>query len=62
MADLERIAPPVPTLPAPIGRNVGSRQRRPPEREPQPRAAPDAAAGSTAPPRNSVSDHIDEYA
>jgi hypothetical protein len=32
MADLERIAPPAPTLPTPIGRNV-ARRRRPPECE-----------------------------
>jgi hypothetical protein len=58
VADLERIAPAVPTLPTPIGRNVGSK-RRAPEREPRPRSPADADAGS-APPKPE-SDHIDEY-
>jgi hypothetical protein len=57
MADLERIAPPVPTLPTPIGRNVGSKRRRPSEREPKPEPEPPP----TQPSRKPESDHIDEY-
>jgi hypothetical protein len=60
MADLERIAPLVPTLPTPVGRNVGSQRRRPPEREPHPRPAPGSAPESSSH-RKPESDHIDEY-
>jgi hypothetical protein len=60
MADLERIAPPVPTLPTPIGRNVGSKRRRPLGSEPQRRSTTEAVAGSSQP-HNPESDHIDEY-
>jgi len=58
MADVERIAPPVPTLPAPVGRNVGSQGRRRPPQGP-PRRAPaeeDPAKRDQPPP-----EHIDEY-
>jgi hypothetical protein len=57
MADVERIAPPVPTLPPPVGRGVGTNRRgqreRPPpaERKPEPPRKDDRQ-----PP-----DHIDEY-
>ena len=54
MADLERITPPVPTLPTPIGRNVSNRRRRP-EPEPKSRPEPDSL------PPKPESDHIDEY-
>jgi hypothetical protein len=57
MADLERIAPPVPTLPTPIGRNVGSKRRRPSEREPKREPEPPPADA----PHKPESDHIDEY-
>ena len=40
MADVERIAPPVPTLPPPVGRNVGSGRRQRPPLEPPTRRAP----------------------
>ena len=40
MADVERIAPPVPTLPPPVGRNVGSGRRQRPPLEPPPRRSP----------------------
>jgi hypothetical protein len=59
MADVERIAPPVPTLPSPVGRNIGSgrRQRQPLEpparRKPPPPGEP--------PERNDPPEHIDEY-
>ena len=59
MADLERIAPPAPTLPTPIGRNV-ARRRRPPEREQRPGSASASEPGSPPPPKTE-SDHIDEY-
>jgi hypothetical protein len=59
VADVERIAPPVPTLPAPVGRNVDGKRRRPaqsgeqPERDAPPPESPDP---------QTPSDHIDEYA
>lgn len=58
MADVERITPPVPTLPPPVGRNIGSgrRQRQPPE--PPPRRAP---AEDERTPRDRPPEHIDEY-
>jgi hypothetical protein len=56
MGDLERIRPPVPTLPTPIGQDVSNR-RRPPapksKRDPEPDPAPNPKPDS---------DHIDEYA
>jgi hypothetical protein len=58
MADVERIAPPVPTLPPPVGRNIGSgRRQRPPPDRPARRAPGDddkIEPGSSP-------DHIDEY-
>ncbi len=58
MADVERITPPVPTLPAPVGRSVGERQRRAPRggrgRPPDRRQDPPAD-------RKPDTDHIDEY-
>ena len=58
MADVERITPPVPTLPAPIGRGVGSRRRQSPrqDRKPQPKPEVPETTGSDQQP-----DHIDEY-
>jgi hypothetical protein len=58
MADVERIAPPVPTLPPPIGRNIGSGRRQRPPLEPPARRPP--AEGNEAPP-DQPPDHIDEY-
>jgi hypothetical protein len=58
MADLERIAPPVPTLPSPVGRNIGSgrRQRPPPDRPARRAPGDDDKTQPSSPP-----DHIDEY-
>lgn len=57
MADVERIAPPVPTLPSPVGRNVGSGgRRRPPQAPPRRPPAEDDATKRDQPP-----EHIDEY-
>jgi hypothetical protein len=55
MADLERITPPVPTLPTPVGRNVSNRRRQP---EPKSKRDPDAEPVPNPKPE---SDHIDEY-
>ena len=60
MADLERIAPPVPTLPTPVGRNVSSRRRPPPERRP-PSGKSESGTSTPAPSHPSTTDHIDEY-
>lgn len=57
MADVERIAPPVPTLPSPVGREVGSRRRQHPSREAPSRRPPADDAAKNDPP----SEHIDEY-
>ena len=58
MADVERIAPPVPTLPPPVGRNIGQgRRQRPPPERPVHRPPSD---GDTAPP-DQPPEHIDEY-
>lgn len=58
MADIERIAPPVPTLPPPIGRGVGTR-RQPPRRdgEREREHEPIAPRDGDHPPQ----EHIDEY-
>jgi hypothetical protein len=56
MADVERIAPPVPTLPSPIGRGVGERRRHEPRRD-RPPAAPTPERPDSEP----KPDHIDEY-
>ena len=57
MADVERIAPPVPTLPPPVGRSVGDRRRQRPSRDPKPQPKP--ADDETR--RDQPPDHIDEY-
>jgi hypothetical protein len=58
MADLERIAPPVPTLPSPVGRNIGSgRRQRPPPSSPARRAPSNDDKPHPEPPPQ----HIDEY-
>jgi hypothetical protein len=58
-ADIERIAPPVPTLPAPIGRGIPSRRRSPPRDERAPHSEHNA---DSPPPSPTVpNDHIDEY-
>jgi hypothetical protein len=59
MADVERIAPPVPTLPSPVGRNIGSgrRQRHPLE----PPAHRKPAPGSEKSEPDHTPEHIDEY-
>jgi hypothetical protein len=59
MADVERIAPPVPTLPPPVGRNIGSGRRQRPPHEPPPRRDP--APGDEHPERDRPTEHIDEY-
>ena len=57
MADLERIAPPVPTLPPPVGRNIGQgRRQRPPPERPVPRPSDGDTTQPDQPP-----EHIDEY-
>ncbi len=58
MADVERIAPPVPTLPPPVGRNVGSGRRQRPPLEPPTRPEP-TDDGNKAP--DQPLEHIDEY-
>ena len=58
MADVDRIVPPVPTLPPPVGRNIGSgRRQRPPHELPARRKPADDADA----PRDKPSEHIDEY-
>jgi hypothetical protein len=61
MADVERIAPTIPTLPAPIGRGVGSQRRRAPRQErpsqPEPEREQHPENGNEQP----TTDHIDEY-
>jgi hypothetical protein len=57
MADVERIAPPVPTLPPPVGRSVGNGNRRRTRRDPKPQPAPMKDDKPHDPPP----DHIDEY-
>ena len=59
MADVERIAPPVPTLPPPVGRNVGSGRRQRPPREPPPQRSP--AEDDGKPDHDHPPEHIDEY-
>jgi hypothetical protein len=56
MADLERIRPPIPTLPTPIGRNVSKRRRH---QEPESKRGPEPESTPNPKPE---SDHIDEYA
>jgi hypothetical protein len=57
MADVERIAPPVPTLPPPVGRSVGTGNRRRAPRDPVPRPPP----AEDQKPQDPPPDHIDEY-
>ena len=57
MTDVERITPPVPTLPPPVGRNVGSKKRRAPREERRTPQHPGAEAPRIPP----NSEHIDEY-
>lgn len=59
MSDVERIVPPIPTLPPPVGRNVGDRRRRPDEHRERSRRGGDSPPGS---PDRNPPDHIDEYA
>jgi hypothetical protein len=56
MADVERITPPLPTLP-PVGRGTDSRDR-PTERPRKPRPEPSSEHRGTA---DQPPDHIDEY-
>ena len=58
MADVDRITPPVPTLPSPVGRSVGSKQRRAPRDD-----RPPSERRSDRPPADRKPDpeHIDEY-
>jgi hypothetical protein len=59
MADVERIAPTVPTLPSPVGRNIGSGRRQRAPLEPPGRRQPSAEDDPTEP--DHPSEHIDEY-
>jgi hypothetical protein len=59
MGDVDRIAPPIPTLPPPTGRNVGGQRRRTPERDGLAREH-EPPSGPQSP--ETPSDHIDEYA
>jgi hypothetical protein len=60
MADVDRIAPPVPALPAPVGRRVDTqRRRRPAPGKPE---RQDPGASQPAAPPHPSTDHIDEYA
>lgn len=63
MADVERIAPPVPTLPPPVGRNIGSGRRQRPPLEPPTRRAPadDDKPGGNDKSGDQNPEHIDEY-
>ena len=56
--DIDRIAPPVPTLPAPVGRSVGSKQRKAPRDNRRP---PDRRGDHPPADRKPDSEHIDEY-
>jgi hypothetical protein len=58
MADVERIAPTVPTLPPPVGRGVGTRRRQEPQKDRKPRTEPDSSDRSDG---DGPTDHIDEY-
>lgn len=61
MADVERIAPPVPTLPPPLGRGVGSRGRRAPRQERPPQPEPEHGQRPEKPNEHPTTEHIDEY-
>jgi hypothetical protein len=56
MADVERIVPPVPTLPAPVGRRVDTHRRQ--RSRPPPRARQDEQPRA---PTDQRPEHIDEY-
>jgi hypothetical protein len=58
MADVDRIAPPVPTLPSPVGRSVGQKQRRAPRGG---RPPPERRSDRPPTDRKPEPDHIDEY-
>jgi len=58
MPDIDRITPPVPTLPAPVGRSVGSKQRKAPQNGRRP---PDPRGNLPATDRKPDPEHIDEY-
>jgi hypothetical protein len=58
MADVERIAPPLPTLPAPVGRRVDRERRRRPAPRPE-RQDPESPPSEV--PSDPSPDHIDEY-
>lgn len=57
MADIDPIAPPVPPLPAPVGRRIAPGTERHPRQRP-PRHEPDRAR---TPPKEHPTDHVDEY-
>ena len=59
MADVERIAPPVPTLPAPVGRNIGSGRRQRSPLDPPARRAPSPDDEKSE--RSNPPERIDEY-
>jgi len=59
MADVERIVPPVPTVPPSVGRTVGSRRRPPDKRSPEDDAQQDERRPANDP--GDLQQHIDEY-
>jgi hypothetical protein len=63
MADVERIVPPVPTVPPGVGRTVGSRRRAPDKRAPHDEAPHEEVPQGERRPQNPGDDvqHIDEY-
>jgi len=58
MADVERIAPPRPTLPSPPGRSVGSKRGRTPRGGPRPAGKPGSEERQPEP---EPIERIDEY-
>ena len=58
MADVDRIAPPGPTLPPPVGRNVGGKRSRTPHGGQEP--AGEQRQDPRAPEPEHI-EHIDEY-
>jgi hypothetical protein len=61
MAEIERITPPLPTLPTPVGRNVGSKRRRTPRDGGEPGGKPRADVPAEPNPDSEPIEHIDEY-
>jgi hypothetical protein len=62
MADVERIAPPVPTLPPPVGRGVGTRrQPRPSRNTPTERPPAERTPADERKDDRDAPEHIDEY-